>query len=92
MRRLLWILLAVTACGGRVESDGRDVLEPGESPLGPCVVGAEPTGQPCPFFADGLCYPTKAAACNCACPRDRDSTCLSDLGGSAESTSFVQCN
>ncbi|MFO7178526.1 MAG: hypothetical protein DIU78_007510 [Pseudomonadota bacterium] len=50
------------------------------SPLGPCVPGfkqEDEPDRPCNWFADGLCYDDKHAACSCVCPRDRKSICAS---------------
>jgi hypothetical protein len=48
--------------------------------LGDCVEGplegsAEATS--CTWVAKQHCYEQREMACNCACPRDRDSQCLS---------------
>lgn len=49
------------------------------SPLGDCQGGFKPGDpqQPCTWKVGKLCYPTKNAACNCACPKDHDSVCSS---------------
>jgi hypothetical protein len=51
----------------------------------------QPDDYYCPYYADGLCYETKAAACNCVCPRDHDSWCSSELGESPAWTMGVSC-
>jgi len=101
-RCLIWAALLVAACGGRVETDGEsgpsngaygsgDEPASGAGPLGPCVLGSKPSGQSCPYLGDGRCYPTKAAACNCICPRDHDSWCVTDMDDPAQASSFVEC-
>ncbi len=71
--------------GSETESDFKDV------PLGQCEGGfdrSEDPDKPCNWLGeDGLCYETREAACNCVCPRDRDSTCSSGFfRGEGEAT------
>jgi hypothetical protein len=49
------------------------------APLGDCKGGFKPGNpeEPCVWKVGKLCYPTKDAACNCACPKDHDSICSS---------------
>jgi len=91
-RPLLWVGLAVFACGGEVAPDSeRSAQNAGDASdsargqggglpiaaLPPCEKGYERSSdQPCPWFADRLCYATKEAACACVCPRER-SICIS---------------
>lgn len=84
-------VLLTAACGGKVESSGGNASAGagaggGSSTsyggsshaLGPCPPGTQPyQGNPCPWLADGECYPSVDEACNCACPRDHASTCVS---------------
>ena len=68
----------------------------GSTPLGECKKGVPATSDPeqlCPWvgFKDKLCYDTKEAACACACPRDRASTCISSLPGEPTDRVPVEC-
>jgi hypothetical protein len=68
----------------------------GSTPLDECRKGAPATSNPeqfCPWvgFKDELCYVTKEAACACACPRDRASTCISSLPGGPTDRVPVEC-
>lgn len=68
-----------SATGGSTGSTGGGAIDPNSS-LGPCVPGFSPADEPrrpCNWFADGLCYDDKRAACSCICPRDRKSICAS---------------
>lgn len=64
-----------TGTGSGADSEFKDV------PLGDCETGFDPNSDPttpCNWLGeDGLCYETRDAACNCICPRNRDSTCSS---------------
>lgn len=67
---------------------------PGERQLAECELGFEPysADQPCNWVADGLCYETKEEACDCICPRDADSVCLSGFYDGPDSQTEVICN
>ena len=41
---------------------------------------------------DGICFDTKDLACNCVCPSDHDSVCLSGFYGGPGSATVVRCN
>ena len=81
--------------------DGLSDDQPGQDPsasgglaidhfqLEACQVGLKEGSGPCPWYAEGYCYPTKEEACNCICPRDRDSVCLSGFPGTRVE---VMCN
>jgi hypothetical protein len=76
--------------GSETAPDFKDV------PLGECIEGFSrhvDATTPCNWLGeDGLCYETKEAACNCICPRDRDSTCSSGFfRGEGEATP-VNCS
>ena len=64
--------------------------------LGECVEGFEPQAEPersCNWLGDdGLCYDTREAACNCVCPRDHDSFCLSGFYDGEGSRTEVYCS
>jgi hypothetical protein len=38
-------------------------------------------GRACNWVVDDRCYEQRVAACACACPRDRNSTCISGSPG-----------
>lgn len=96
MRWLVFLgALWLTACGGRVENDPNDDAPLPATPLGECVPGHshyQAPELPCPWMADGLCYPDKLAACACACPRDRDSWCTSDFPKDDGAPTQVWCD
>jgi hypothetical protein len=52
---------------------------------------AETYGIACPWVADSRCYEARDMACNCACPRDRDSQCLSGFGEGPDGHVEVVC-
>jgi hypothetical protein len=66
-------------------SEGNDRKAPlprveGDTPLGDCTLGFpqhRPEGRSCTWLADELCYESRDMACNCICPRNRDSQCSS---------------
>jgi hypothetical protein len=62
--------------------------ELGECKLGFPVFG---TGKPCAWVADDRCYDTREMACNCECPRDRDSQCVSGFGAGPDGRVLVEC-
>jgi hypothetical protein len=67
---------------------------PGDTPLGECVLGAlarPAMGDPCPWLAEGRCYESREMACNCICPRSKDSQCLSGFEGGPNSRVEVLC-
>lgn len=92
----LLLLVFFAGCGGRVETEPDPNAETPSAdpwagtPLGDCEPGVAPGQGPCPWTYEGLCYPTKAKACDCACPRDRDSLCVSELT-KASSFNRVEC-
>jgi hypothetical protein len=64
-----------------------------DTELGECTLGYLETWQsPCPWVAESRCYPTREMACNCACPRDRDSQCASGFEGGPEGHVWVGCD
>lgn len=67
---------------------------PSGSPLGACEGGFERSvdGPPCNWVdGDDLCYSTKDEACNCICPRDRDSVCSSGFFRGEGNSTPVSC-
>lgn len=57
--------------------------------LGPLLSDA----TTCPWLgSDGRCYQTVDDACNCVCPRDHASVCVSGFPGGPKSKVEVSCN
>jgi hypothetical protein len=64
-----------------------------DTELGPCTLGPrEAFDQPCAWVADDRCYASREMACNCTCPRDRDSQCVSGFGVGPDSHTLVSCH
>ena len=62
--------------------------------LGPCTLGPvvyETDGAPCAWLADNRCYVERSMACNCACPRERDSQCMSGFEAGPDGHVEVYC-
>lgn len=75
------------------QDDGSSPVE-GDRPLGDCVLGAmarPAMAEPCPWLAEGRCYESRDMACNCVCPRSKDSQCLSGFEGGPNSRVEVFC-
>jgi hypothetical protein len=69
------------------EPDGAD------TELGSCKQGRkEDWRDPCPWVADGRCYDDREMACNCACPRSRNSQCTSGFDDGPDGHVWVSCN
>jgi len=83
------------AASGATSGDtDEEELGPGDLELEECELGFAP-GQderPCNWIAENRCYETKAHACNCVCPRDGPSVCLSDFYGGEGSQTKVTCS
>ena len=78
-----------SGCGalhGQCDADADTEL--GECELGPRVFSSN---EPCGWLADERCYDTREMACNCACPRDRDSQCLSGFDEGPDGHVQVDC-
>jgi hypothetical protein len=72
--------------GGRLDDPNAD------TELGECTLGyAETYAKPCAWVTDRRCYETREMACNCACPRDRDSQCTSGFASGPEGHVWVAC-
>ena len=66
-----------------------------DTDLGDCVLGAlenRATAEPCAWVADERCYQTHEMACNCACPRSRNSQCTSGFDDGPDGHVWVACN
>ena len=61
-----------------------------------CVEGFDPLEEPerpCTWLGDdGLCYDTMDAACDCVCPRDHDSYCISEFPKGEGGRTEVYCS
>ncbi|HYP89069.1 MAG TPA: hypothetical protein VEQ59_12975 [Polyangiaceae bacterium] len=65
----------------------------GDTELGACTLGpAESRAVPCAWVADRRCYTEREMACNCACPRNRDSQCVSGFDGGPNGHVKVSCD
>lgn len=82
-----------------------EVSDPGAGPgpsggpnadtdLGECVLGpkASEVGVECAWVTGNRCYAERAMACNCACPRGRNSQCVSGFEGGPFSRVWVSCD
>jgi hypothetical protein len=65
----------------------------GDTELGECKLGqmVYDTRGSCPWVAENRCYQTREMACNCACPRDRDSQCSSGFDNGPDGRVDVDC-
>lgn len=62
------------------------------APLGTCHLGPAPLFARCDWLADGRCYESKKEACDCICPRDYDSICVSGFYAGLDGRTEVYCN
>ena len=75
------------------EPSGRDNPN-ADTELGECKLGVSAYGDeayPCAWIAGERCYGTREMACNCACPRDRNSQCSSGFEGGPDGRVDVYC-
>ncbi len=65
----------------------------GSRPLGECEPGFVPDNseRPCTWLADGLCHAEKDNACNCICPQEKDSVCVSGFPAGEDGRTPVIC-
>lgn len=64
-----------------------------DTELGECVLGYPETfSQPCAWVGERRCYDTRQMACNCICPRDRDSQCVSGFEVGPDGHTWVACS
>jgi len=103
---LLLALPLAVACGGNVEGGSHEPKESEPTPqpsepasdpdsgtdnpdadidLGDCTLGK-------PENRDDRCYETREMACNCACPRSRNSQCASGFDDGPDGHVWVACN
>jgi hypothetical protein len=62
----------------------------GDCKLGPVENYSSP--EPCAWVADKRCYSSREMACNCACPRSRNSQCASGFEDGPDGHVWVACN
>lgn len=63
--------------------------------LGACKLGpaeSYSSSAPCAWVADKRCYSSREMACNCACPRSRNSQCASGFEDGPDGHVWVACN
>jgi hypothetical protein len=66
-----------------------------DTDLGSCTLGPlenRATAQQCAWVAEKRCYQTREMACNCACPRSRNSQCSSGFDDGPDGHVWVACN
>jgi hypothetical protein len=66
-----------------------------DTALGSCTLGPKEnlaSSEPCAWVADNRCYQTHEMACNCACPRSRNSQCSSGFEAGPNGHVWVACN
>jgi len=66
-----------------------------DTDLGSCKLGpveSYSSSKPCAWVAEGHCYDDREMACNCACPRSRNSQCASGFEGGPNGHVWVACN
>lgn len=79
---------------GSNASSGEDNAD-ADTDLGDCTLGPlenRATDQLCAWVADKRCYQTREMACNCACPRSRNSQCASGFDEGPNGHVWVACN
>jgi hypothetical protein len=66
---------------------------PADTELGACQLGevSWDVADGCAWIADNRCYETREMACNCACPRDRNSQCTSGFDSGPNGRVQVDC-
>lgn len=78
--------------GAAPSSSGSD--PEADTPLGDCTLGRpelQGFDQPCAWVAEDRCHDTREMACNCACPRERDSQCVSGFEAGPHGRVWVSC-
>lgn len=84
------------------EAAGQDSATPSgtldttaDTALGACELGplaSDNPNEPCAWLVNNRCYATRDMACNCACPRDGNSLCLSGFDGGPNGYVPVTCD
>lgn len=77
------------------KSNGGSSDDSSRGKLGPCKPGfgrSDPS-LTCDWLTpEGLCYSSKEEACNCTCPRDHDSVCVSGFYDGPGGETKVYCD
>lgn len=79
---------------GSSSSQGTDNPD-ADTDLGACTLGPvenRSTNKRCAWVADKRCYESREMACNCACPRSRNSQCASGFESGPDGHVWVACN
>lgn len=65
-----------------------------DTELGDCSLGRPEAydDMPCPWVAKNRCYEEREMACNCACPRTRNSACVSGFDDGPQGHVKVSCD
>jgi len=102
----LLAVISALACGGRVEGgetgSGETAPTKTSMPAATATSSASSPGswsreysipdRPCAWVAENRCYDTREMACNCACPRSRNSECASGFDDGPDGHVWVACN
>ena len=82
---------SASARKGGAKATGTRVGDP-DTEVGDCVEGpAEGTTADCAWVTAGRCYADRQLACNCACPHDRNSQCVSGFDKGPDGHVSVDC-
>lgn len=85
---------AKSSSSGSSSDSGTDNPD-ADTDLGSCTLGPlenRATAQQCAWVAEKRCYQTREMACNCACPRSRNSQCSSGFDDGPDGHVWVACN
>jgi hypothetical protein len=81
------------SAGKAPEKSGGTLPVEGDTELGECRLGTPEAGSDtCPWLFERRCYDSRDMACNCACPRSRDSLCLSGFEAGPFGRVEVSCD
>jgi hypothetical protein len=84
---------SASSAGKSGSTKGTDAFGNADTQLGECVEGPpEYSADECAWVVKDRCYSDRAMACNCACPHDRDSLCLSGYEAGPHGRVRVSCN
>jgi len=81
--------------GSSSSSDSGTDNPDADTDLGSCTLGPlenRASAQQCAWVAEKRCYQTREMACNCACPRSRNSQCSSGFDDGPDGHVWVACN
>lgn len=71
-----------------------DTVDGADTALGDCKLGPrlfDGSDEPCAWVAKERCYAEREMACNCACPRGRNSQCASGFDAGPNGQVWVSC-